>query len=67
MGKRGRLPVSLDIVISTSIRPLFLRPGVLVCNSGYGVCRILVVVVVRNIIICVDSIVDIVLRKSRIV
>ena len=37
MEKGGSLPVSLEIVISTSIRGLFLGPGVPVCNGGYGV------------------------------
>ena len=37
MAKHGSLPVSLGIVISTSIRGLFLGPGVPVCNGGYGI------------------------------
>ena len=36
MGKRSSLLVSLGIVISTSIRGIFLGSRVLVCNGGYG-------------------------------
>ena len=36
MGKLASLLVSSGIVISTSIRGLFLGPGVLVCNGGCG-------------------------------
>ena len=36
MGKHGSLPVSLGIMISTSIRGLFLGPGVPACNGGGG-------------------------------
>ena len=67
MGKRGSIPVSLGIVISTSIRGLFLGHGVPVCNSGCGMSGIWVVVVDRNPRICVDSIANTVLRKGGIV
>ena len=38
-----------------------------VCYGGYSMLGILVVVVVRNARVCVDSIADVVLRKGRIV
>ena len=37
MGTSGSLPVSLGIVISISIRGLFMGPGVPVCNGGCGI------------------------------
>ena len=67
MGKLGNLPMSLGIVSSTSINGLFLGPGVPVCNGGYRMCGIWVVVVARNTRRYVDSMADIVLRNSRIV
>ena len=36
MGKGGSFMMTLGIVISTSIRGLFLGCGVPVCNGGYG-------------------------------
>ena len=67
MAKRGSLLVSLEIVISTSIRGVFLGPRVLVCNAGCGTSGILVVVVRRNVRICVYPIVEVVIRKGGIV
>ena len=67
MRNRGRLPVSLGIGISTSVRGLFLVPGVSVCNGSYGIQGICFVVVGKNAWICGDSIGDMVLGKDRIV
>ena len=67
MGKHGSLLESLGIVISTSIRGLFLEPKVLVCLGGCGMCGIWVVVVARSARICINFVVDIMLRKARIV
>ena len=37
IGKHDSLPVSLGIMISASIRGLFLGPGVPVCDGGYRI------------------------------
>ena len=40
MGNCGSLLMIIEIVISVSIRGLFIGPEVLVCNSVHGTCKI---------------------------
>ena len=67
MENYSSLLVSLRIVISTSNRGLCLGPGMLVSYSDCGICGLLVVVIARNVRICIDSIRDIVLRTRGII